>query len=39
MEIKSYEFAKECFKQVIKLDPLNRNVKYKMRRLEHLLSR
>ena len=39
MEIKSYEFAKECFKQVIKLDPLNRNVKYKMRRLEHLLSK
>ena len=39
MEIKNYEFAKECFKQVIKLDPLNRNVKYKMRRLEHLLSR
>jgi len=39
MEIKSYEFAKECFKQVMKLDPLNRNVKYKMRRLEYLLSK
>lgn len=39
MEIKSYEFAKECFKQVMKLDPLNRKVKYQMRRLENLLSK
>lgn len=37
MEIKSYADAKECYKQVIKLDPTNRNVKYRMRRLENLL--
>ena len=39
MEIKSYNDAKECFKQVIKLNPTNRNVKYKIRRLEYLLSK
>ena len=39
MEIKSYNDAKECFKQVIKLNPGNRNVKYKIRRLEYLLSK
>jgi len=39
LEIKSHEDAKECFKQVIKLDPSNRNARYKMRRLETLLSR
>lgn len=39
MEIKSYTDAKECFKQVIKLNPTNRNVKYKIRRLEYLLSK
>lgn len=39
MDIKSYNDAKECFKQVIKLNPMNRNVKYKIRRLEYLLSK
>lgn len=39
MEIESYEFAKECYKQILKLSPSNRNVKYKMRRLENLLSK
>jgi tetratricopeptide (TPR) repeat protein len=39
MEIENFEFAKECFKQVIKLDPTNKNVKYKMRRLEYVLGR
>lgn len=36
-EIENYNYAKECFKQVIKLDPKNSNVKYKMRKLERLL--
>lgn len=36
-EIGNYEYAKECFKQVLKLDPKNSNVKYKMRKLERLL--
>jgi len=37
MEIKGYADAKECFKQVIKLDPSNRNAKYRLKRLENLL--
>lgn len=36
-EIGNYDYAKECFKQVLKLDPKNSNVKYKMRKLERLL--
>ncbi len=39
IEVESYDFAKECFKQVMKLDPSNRNARYKMRRLEQLLSK
>jgi len=39
LEIKSYMDAKECFKQVIKLNPSDRNAKYRMRRLENLLSK
>jgi len=39
LEIKNYEDAKECFRQVLKLNPANRNVKYKIRRLEYLLSK
>ncbi|MCX6763396.1 MAG: tetratricopeptide repeat protein [Candidatus Moranbacteria bacterium] len=39
MEIKNFQDAKECYKQVIKLDPLNRSARYKMRKLEFLLSR
>lgn len=38
MEIKSYADAKECFKQVIKLDPGNHNAKYRLKRLENLLT-
>lgn len=36
MEIKSHEDARECFRQVIKLDPENRNAKYKLKRLEDM---
>jgi len=38
-DLENYDHAKECFKQVIKLDPTNRSVKYKMKKLETLLSR
>ena len=38
LEIENFEFAKECFKQVIRLNPSNRNVRYKMKKLERLLS-
>lgn len=39
LEIKSLDDSKECFKQVIRLDPANRNAKYRMRRLENLLAK
>lgn len=39
MEIDSINDAKECFKQVLKLDPKNRNVKYRMKRLEEVIRR
>jgi tetratricopeptide (TPR) repeat protein len=39
MEIKNWDYAKECFKQVMKLNPQNRNVKMKMRKLERLLQK
>lgn len=39
MEIDSMIDAKECFKQVLKLDPKNENVKYRMRRLEAMLHK
>jgi len=39
MEIKSYTDAKECIKQVLKLNPSDRNAKYKMRRLENILAK
>lgn len=39
MEIKSFGDSKECFKQVMKLDPANRNAKYRIRRLEILLAK
>ena len=38
LEIENYDHAKECFKQVIKLDPTNRSVKYKIRKLEQILG-
>lgn len=39
MEIGNYEHAKECLKQVIKLNPNNRSARYKMKRLERLITR
>lgn len=39
LELESLEFAEECFKQILKLNPANRNAKYKIRRLENLLSK
>jgi len=39
MEIDSMNDAKECFKQVLKLDPKNRNVRYRMRRLETMMHK
>ncbi len=38
-EIENWEYAKECFKQVIRLDNKNISVKIKMKRLERLLSK
>jgi len=38
MEIENYTDAKECFKQVMRLNPTNRNVRYKIKRLERLLG-
>ena len=38
LEIKNLEHAKECFKQILKLNPLNSNVRYKMRKLERMLK-
>lgn len=37
-EIKNLEHAKECFKQAIRLNPFNRGVRYKMKKLEKLLD-
>lgn len=37
-EIGNYEHAKECMKQIIKLNPANKSAKYKMRRLEGLMN-
>ena len=39
LEIKSYADSKECFKQVLKLNPQDRNAKYRMKRLENLLAK
>jgi hypothetical protein len=38
-EIENYNHSKECFKQVIKLNPMNDMAKDKMKRLERLLAR
>jgi tetratricopeptide (TPR) repeat protein len=38
MEIENYEYAKECFKQIVKLAPADRNAKYTLRKLERLLG-
>lgn len=39
MEIESWNYAKECYKQVIKLNPGNSAVKMKMKKLERLLGK
>lgn len=39
LEIESWEYAKECFKQVIKLNPRNINARSRMRKLEKILSK
>lgn len=39
METKQLEDAKACYRQVIKLSPMNRAVKEKVRKLERLLTR
>lgn len=38
LEIKNLEHAKECFKQILRLNPMNSNIKYKMRKLERMLK-
>jgi hypothetical protein len=38
-EIENFQHSKECFKQVVKLNPMNIGVKDKMRKLERLLFR
>jgi hypothetical protein len=38
-EIRNYNYAKECFKQVIKLNPGNIDAKNRMKRLEKILMR
>lgn len=37
-EIENWNYSKECFKQVVKLSPQNRNVRMKMRKLERILG-
>ena len=39
LEIESWNYAKECFKQVIKLNPRNIGARSRMRKLERILSR
>jgi tetratricopeptide (TPR) repeat protein len=39
MEIKNLDYAKECFKQVLKLNPSSSNIRYKMRKLERMLKK
>lgn len=38
LEIKNLEHAKECFKQVIRLNPANLSVRYKIKKLERMLG-
>lgn len=39
LEIEDYNDAKECFKQVVKLDPTNRRAKFKLKKLENIIGR
>jgi len=38
MDIGNNDYAKECFKQVIKLNPANRSAKFKLKKIEKLLA-
>lgn len=38
LEVKNLEHSKECFKQVLRLNPTNRNARYKIRKLEKILG-
>lgn len=38
LEVKNLEHSKECFKQVLRLNPTNRNARYKIRKLEKFLG-
>ncbi len=38
LEVKNLEHSKECFKQVLRLNPGNRNARYKIRKLEKILG-
>ena len=39
LEIENWNYAKECFKQVLKLNPRNIGARSRMRKLERILSR
>jgi tetratricopeptide (TPR) repeat protein len=39
MNIGSHDYAKECLKQVLKLDPANKNAKFKMKSLENMIRK
>jgi uncharacterized membrane protein len=38
LEVKNLEHSKECFKQVLRLNPTNKNARYKIRKLEKILG-
>jgi hypothetical protein len=38
MDRESYDDAKECYKQVLRLSPVNRKAKLRMRKLEKILG-
>ena len=38
-EIENWNYAKECFKQVLKLNPRNIGIRSKMRKLERMLGK
>jgi hypothetical protein len=38
MDIGNNDYAKECFKQVIKLNPANRSAKFKLKKIEKILA-
>jgi len=38
-ELKNFDYAKECFKQIMKLNPRDKNVKQKMKEIEKFLTK